>query len=506
MKRQKTAKITTSGDKKMRWLKILMILGYGVIVLTALLTVATLAVNKTDEILKNKVSTMTSTLNVQMKLNFESYQQRIETIVTLAFATEETYTYDATDESNDAYDALTVESTISDALYNLCIMENFVDFCIVYSNNHTVGKFSNGTTTLFGDDLYAALSANITQQRTNDGWFAGYNDNFQRIYYVKRIHDNAILLTSFYTTELETVFDNPESIDDMTVCLVAPEYNVLYSSDKEAATTGEILSDEILSRVQGRTSATIMDDDYLVTVNESKDGWRIICSIPTPIILQEKNEITFFIYAVGLIAAVLAILLGALLSIRVTTPMDTMLSRLDTKAHIDQLTGILNKRSFEECVESAIQGTLPLEHHALILLDVDNFKHVNDTLGHAYGDQVLEHIGAILREIFSQEKYIGRIGGDEFCVYMNTTVNTSEADALHFVQSQCDKLCEAFHNNYTGADGAYKVSASIGVALFPQHGRSFQSLYVSADRALYLSKQKGKDTYTIYDTAAEVEV
>ncbi len=75
--------------KKMRWLKILMIFGYGVIVLVAMLIVATLAVDKTDEVLKDKVSTLTGALNVQMKLNMESYQQRIETIGTLAISVED---------------------------------------------------------------------------------------------------------------------------------------------------------------------------------------------------------------------------------------------------------------------------------------------------------------------------------------------------------------------------------------------------------------------------------
>ncbi|MCD7740790.1 MAG: GGDEF domain-containing protein [Ruminococcus sp.] len=488
--------------KKMRWLKILMIFGYGVIVLVAMLIVATLAVDKTDEVLKDKVSSLTGALNVQMKLNMESYQQRIETIGTLAFSVEEAYTYDATDDSNDEYEALNTESAISDSLYNLCIMENFVDFCIVYKNNHTVGKFSNGTTALFGDDLYTALSENVTQQRTSDGWFAGYNNDFQRIYYVKRIHENAILLISIYSTELESVFDNPESMEEMTVCLTEQGQNVIYSSDKQQV--GQPLSDDILSRVGDLSSATVMDDTYLITVNECSTGWYVICSIPTQIIFQEKNEITFFIYAVGLIAAALAILFGSLFSIRVTTPMDTMLFALDTKAHIDQLTGILNKRSFEEYTDNAIKRALGLENHALILLDIDNFKKVNDTLGHAYGDKVLENVGSILRQTFSESDYMGRVGGDEFCIYLNGMASMSKNDAEYYVKKQCEKLCEAFHNNYTGDDFSYKISASIGVALFPKHAKTFKSLYICADKALYSSKQKGKDTYTIYDKATEV--
>lgn len=495
-------KNTMTSAAKLKRIKLSMILGYALIVLAAAATISTLAVSKTDTVLKNTVNTMASSLNMQMKLNMESYLSRMETIGTLVFATEEVYTYDATAENIDEFEALNTEKTISDALYSLCIMENFVDFDIIYSNNHSVGKLSNGTVDLFGDEIYHVLSSNISRQRTNDGWFTGYQNNFNRIYYVKRIHENAVLLISFYASELEEVFDNPENMKDMTVRLTEQNYNVIYSSEKDQI--GQPLSNEIFSRIENKTSATVMDDEYLVTTNQCGDNWNVICSIPTAIILQEKNEMQFFIYAIGIAAAVLAILMGTLLSIRLTNPVNTMVSRLDDKAHIDQLTGILNKRSFEEYTENALSRALPLESHALILLDVDNFKGVNDTLGHAYGDAVLANIGRILKETFSADDYLGRVGGDEFCIFLNISA-LMEKNPQRYAEQKCEALCEAFRNNYTGDDGSYKISVSIGAALFPEHGRAFSELYQHADAALYKSKQKGKDTFTFYEEAAEVK-
>lgn len=499
--------MTGKGKKKERHadnlkrLKFSMILGYAAIVVAAILFVSLLAVQKTDEVLKNKVSTMASSLNVQMKLNMDSYLSRMETIGTLVFTLEEAYTYDATEEGLDEYEALNTEKIISDTLYSLCIMENFVDYGIVYRNNHTVGKISNGTVDLFGDQLYADLEEKITRQRTKDGWFTGYHENFKRIYYVKRVHENALFVISFYTSELENVFDNPETMKDMDICLTEQNHKIIYSSQKNE--TGMALPDAIYQRVKDRNSATVMDDEYLVTVNSCGDNWYVICSIPTKIILNEKNEMRLYIFLAAIAAALLAILMGTILSVKVTAPVKTIVSNLDTKAHIDQLTGILNKHSFEENTESILHQSLPLENHALILLDVDNFKGVNDTLGHAYGDQVLAEIGNILRTVFQPEDYLGRIGGDEFCVLLNT--ERQEQDYLQLVCSKCEKLCEAFHNNYTGDDGDYKISASIGVALFPVHGDSFAKLYKRADRALYVSKKKGKDTYTIYEVSHDEE-
>ncbi len=493
--------VSRPGIRNITWFTLAMIVGYALIVIIAITVVSFLAIRKTDTVLKNKVISMASSLNVQMKLNMNSYISRMETIGTLAFGVEEAYTFDATDPDNDEFEAINAEKVISDKLYSLCIMENFVDYAIVYSNNRTVGKLSNGTASLFGNTIYDQLHSMITRQRTNDGWAAGYNDDFRRIYYVKRIHDNALLVISFYSVELEAVFDNPENLRGMEVRLTNEDQMIIYSS--EADEVGKPLPEEISRRIKNESSATVMDNEYLVSVNSCGDNWYVICSVPTDIILNEKNEMKYYIAAVAFIAALLAVLLGTELSIRITKPVKKIVFSLDTKASIDQLTGILNKKSFEESAASFISSSLMLEKHAVIILDLDNFKGVNDTLGHAYGDIVLTKTGSILRAAFSTEDVLGRVGGDEFCVLVNNCPENISFEK--HIEDRCEALSREFRNNYTGDNGDYKISASIGVAVFPDHGSSFEELYSAADKALYRSKQLGKDTYTIYDKSMKEE-
>ena len=163
--------------EKIKRLSVWMIVGYAVIVVIAILGITMFTVNKYDNVLKDKVSDMTSALNVQLKLNLDSYLSRMETTGTLAFSVDNAYTYDATDPNNDEYEAINTEKQISDDLMSLCLMENFVDYGIVYSNNHTIGKVSNGTTELFGENLYTDLSGMITRERTHDGWYTGYGSD-----------------------------------------------------------------------------------------------------------------------------------------------------------------------------------------------------------------------------------------------------------------------------------------------------------------------------------------
>lgn len=481
---------------EMRKFKFSMIAYYAFIIIGITIFISFSTISKTDDVLKSKVGELTNHLNVQMQMNLDSYLARVETMATLIFAEKETYTYDATDESNDEYDALNIENAISERLYSTCLMENFVDFSIVYQNNHVVGKLSNNTKDLFGDRLYEDLSGIINRDRTLDGWMAGYNGNYNRIYYVRRVNDNAVLLTSFYATELESVFEHPGGIEDVTIRLVEENDVMLYSS--EDGETGEVLSDDIRERVNGLESSTFVDNNYLITVNHCGDNWRVICSVPTQIILEEQNSVQLFILTIGVGASFIAIALSMVLSFGISNSVDKTFSKLNKRAQMDQLTGIYNKRSFETKVDASLKDAEEGEHFAVILFDIDNFKSVNDTYGHAFGDKVLAKTGEIMRRIFRSGDSLGRLGGDEFCVLMPVNSEMSEDMFLDLINRKCTELCRAFPDYDFGISG-FKVSISVGVAVYPQNGSSFNTLYKNADSALYASKNKGKNTFTIYE-------
>ena len=487
-------------NDKIKQVKLIMIFGYALIVIVAAAFMASFIIRKNDTVLKSKVSDLTYALNVQMKLNINTYLSKLESIATLVFGTEEIVSYYSSAENADQYEALNTEKLISDKLYDLCIMENYVDFFIVYSDDHTVGKVSNGTTKLYGDDLYNDMAQTVTKKRSNDGWSTGFNDDFRRIYYVKRVNDNALLVVSFYTSELENVFVRPDDMRDTAVRLVNEDHYIMYSSENEE--TGSKLPDDILNRIGDSSSASFIDDDYLITVNTCADSWYVICSAPTQIILAERNIVIKYTIIITAVTSVVAMILGTLLSIYVTNPVNRIVTKLNTQANIDRLTGVNNKLSFEENTEYMLKNAKEDERHAVILLDVDNFKGVNDNLGHAYGDRVLADIGNILRVTFNSSDCLGRIGGDEFCVLLNIPEDR-QSDHMALINEKCRALCGAFHDNYTGSSGDYKISASIGAAVFPDDGKSFSELYRCADTALYSSKHKGKDTFTMYSDVRE---
>ena len=155
----------------------------------------------------------------------------------------------------------------------------------------------------------------------------------------------------------------------------------------------------------------------------------------------------------------------------------------------DPLTGLYNRATLIKRLGRVLRrGTAA--HHALIILDIDHFKSLNDTCGHQFGDRVLIEVAGALRDCLRSNDFSGRLGGDEFMIFMRGLSDTAIIrDRLNVLR---ERLC---HLGLTEAP----LTVSIGVALFPSHGRSFQELYDKADSALYQAKRQGRDPMVFYE-------
>ncbi len=160
-------------------------------------------------------------------------------------------------------------------------------------------------------------------------------------------------------------------------------------------------------------------------------------------------------------------------------------------SQIDLLTNCYNKVTSEGMIEKYITKEIDSQH-ALFIIDIDDFKSINDNLGHHYGDIVLSDIASKLNSLVRDGDIVGRIGGDEFIVFLKNTGNK------RVIEQRAAAFAKVFKNTYSGEGKDYKISGSIGISLYPRDGRGFEDLYKAADKALYQSKRKGKDCYTFY--------
>ena len=159
--------------------------------------------------------------------------------------------------------------------------------------------------------------------------------------------------------------------------------------------------------------------------------------------------------------------------------------KLIDAAKRDQMTKLYNRETTMNYIQQTLQQ-YPEHMHALYMLDVDNFKSLNDTLGHQTGDEFLVELAKELQASFRETDVVGRIGGDEFFAFM---------DRIHDQEVVERKAEELIHNirkvcaNYPIVD----LSGSIGISLYPKHGMTVDELYAKADAALYQAKRRGKN-------------
>ena len=164
--------------------------------------------------------------------------------------------------------------------------------------------------------------------------------------------------------------------------------------------------------------------------------------------------------------------------------------RLIEENRHDPMTGVLNRKAFEHQVNDIVSGE-PNATHALFMIDLDNFKNINDTLGHITGDQVLKNTANGLHSLLRSDDLVGRIGGDEFMVFLKNIPNRD------VIARRARMILEMMH---TVINADVEVSGSLGIAIFPKDGANFDQLYRCADKAAYFSKQHGKNRSTFYDT------
>lgn len=173
----------------------------------------------------------------------------------------------------------------------------------------------------------------------------------------------------------------------------------------------------------------------------------------------------------------------------------------ETIAHMaehDALTGLLNRRRFQKELEKWGQYALRYQRRAaLMFLDIDKFKFVNDNYGHHVGDQYLTGFADLLKATLRTTDTIARWGGDEFAVLLPETQEEAAAEVAN-------KLLRLFNDkNLAIAGHPLSPSASIGIALFPDHGTDFNALIVYADAAMYEAKRAGRNCWRLYSSSPQ---
>ena len=172
--------------------------------------------------------------------------------------------------------------------------------------------------------------------------------------------------------------------------------------------------------------------------------------------------------------------------------------RLRKLAYFDGLTDLLNRKTFIEELDVLIEFSKDNDkRYYIIFMDIDDFKIINDTYGHFAGDIVLEKISKRIRETVFEEDIIGRLGGDEIGIIIKNNLTKDE------ILLYLDKIMKMVTKEIRIENELVKTSVSMGVSIFPEHGKTSRELLKNADFAMYESKKSGKNRVSFYSENKE---
>lgn len=260
------------------------------------------------------------------------------------------------------------------------------------------------------------------------------------------------------------------------------EYNVLSPDDLQS------LKQKWIKQENGYMTLNYNNKTSYMAYYPLKINDWIMCYNIDADVAQESY--TFIIYAEYLLFTLFVFALVILL-FTIYKVNNKHQKRLLEFVRIDALTGIKNKETLQNEISTYLKNDSSQQLGALFMIDVDNFKTVNDLNDHVIGDEVLKNFGSILKESFTIEDIVGRAGGDEFIAFVKDI--QEHGNAINKAQEICQKIRNIEIDNFKGT-----ISCSIGIAFYPEHGTTFKGLYNLADQALYQTKNQGRNGYTCY--------
>ena len=382
------------------------------------------------------------------------------------------------------------------------------------SNAGIVNALGVGHTVSQEDINLPALGFSGTVKRESATFF--YSEDGQ-LYIMKPILENGAVNTAvFVEYDAEVLYRQLEAYtfdDNAWVVLQDTGGNIICSlggDDIDYLQAGSNFMDT-LSAAGGRASAVRNglqrqrsagaqvifpdgDSRYVAYHHMKNNGWAVLLGVDDAYFAEQISHYSGTIrHLVLSLAGCMVVFMGVVIFLQV---MYNHYGRrksagLQHLAETDQLTGLYNKVTTERKIKEYFAEN-PDSQSLLFVLDIDNFKKINDTMGHAFGDEVLREIGQGLKQQFRASDIIGRAGGDEFVILLKHITEDQ------YVIREAQKLENFFKGLQVGKYTKYSVTSSIGCAVFTKDGEDFETLYKMADEALYKAKQRGKNQLAFY--------
>lgn len=440
-----------------------------------------------------KEAELCSALNTQTEMNVSAFLEKLEDTSKLIFSNEEYVSYNAADTSNDEYNSIGTEKDMNDYFVSLSVMGNYTDFGIVYSNNHTVGKITDGTRDLYEDKIYDALKEKLGDEKTL--WLTGYNGDYTRIYYVRRVNPDAIFLSSFFSTELDSIFFSTARDDDLSVMLCA-DGKIIYSSGGEAP--GGRIDKEISGLLAGDSNVTVTSADTICAADDCTDDWQIVTRMDLSDNLKAYKRAGVMCFAIVCATCIIHLMISFSISSR-KDPENAVPGRL---SKLDGATGLYTAEYTENAIMDKIETCITGSTIALIIVRITNLGLIRLNYGAAAVGEAQRKVSETVCSAFKGEDIFGLLEEGEFVIFADFTdydLFKAHDDMKESLRALSAQLGECSLDN----DRGY-IRTAVGASVYPDSSSDYDELLEYAEKAAAQSAEND-GRYVIYSKKEEVK-
>lgn len=421
-------------------------------------------------------------MNSQLSRSVGSKLEKLESVSSRVFQRKNFVEYDASVINRaDSYEALKMETDISNFLDSLSSVDNYNDFFLLYANNHTVGRVSKVANEVFGKDMYEKVSSYMKNKKS--AWITGLDDQYDRLYYVRTINSGTVFVGSMFTSEMKSIFSE-ETASHLSFILADDSGRVIFSVN------GSEVSDDALRKLKNEWSdgepVTIDSLKYAASSSSCGDSWHVVTV--TDFSQRNSRYLRILAYCASIMAGAVIVVffVGHLLSS--SRMPDNIIYRGEYSANnLDKLTGLIMNEALENVIVGKIDSCINGTTMVLMLVSVKNYELISENYGESAVDEAMVKVSGVLREFYGKNNTVGKTGDNEFAVLADfTDFNLFKAHDrmkanIRQLEEELDKL---ELENERGM-----IRCAVGAAIYPDDSDDYDMLYEGAKAALEESMQ-----------------
>ena len=460
-----------------------LIWGYSVVFfVTCVVTFAVLEYQLMQDTIDNN-SQLVESMNLQMKKSINSYLNKLENTSKIVFSKNDYISYDITRQKNDYENNIRMEKEIEEYLISVSLMDNYADFGIVYRNNHSLGKITDGLMDIYEGNIFYALSEYLGSDQTK--WVTGYNNDYSRFIYLTKANDNAIFLASFYSTDLENVLIPEKQADNVRVLISDAGNNVIYSGNDSEL--GEKLPDELLDDISENNDCVVVSKNYITGISSCGSDWKINTVLSLEKQYENVKKTTATALVLTIFGTILFHLIGFLISSE-KNPEISYKSSQNLSGETDELTGLLNPEATENKIADKIETCITGSTIMLALVSISNYNLILENYDEKIAEEAVLKVKNVLMDIYGENDIIGRIGKNEFAIFADFTefdlfkAHGRLKENLNILEKN---LAECELDNNRGM-----IKTAVGAVIYPDTSSDYDELYEQVIEALAQAMEK----------------